>query len=80
MRTVLAWSARLAFTLPGPPQEDYQAMEGDALGTCDREKGSPFWGLMMKDCVAPFTSRQYPSIRSAMFSAMVSDGAVTVRG
>jgi hypothetical protein len=41
---------------------------------------SPFWGLMMKDCVAPFTSRQYPSIRSAMFSAMVRDGAVTVRG
>lgn len=40
----------------------------------------PFCGLMIKDCVAPFTSRQYPSIKSAIFSAMVKDGAVTVRG
>ena len=41
---------------------------------------SPFWGRMMKDCVAPCTRRQYPSSRSAIFSAMVRDGAVTVRG
>ena len=49
---------------------------------CSRNENrtSPFCGLMMNDCVAPFTSRQYPSIRSAMFSAMVRDGAVTVRG
>lgn len=24
----------------------------------DRNGSSPFWGLMIKDCVAPFTSRQ----------------------
>ena len=52
----------------------------DSEGALEQKESSPFWGLMMKDCVAPCTSRQYPSIRSAMFSAMVRDGAVTVRG
>lgn len=40
----------------------------------------PFWDLMMNDCTAPFTRRQYPSIKSAMFSAMFSDGVVMVKG
>lgn len=40
----------------------------------------PLWTLTMKEWVAEETSRQYPSIKSAMFSAVVSDAVVTVRG
>lgn len=53
---------------------------GLSAGTAAKEINLPFCGLMIKDSEAPLTSRQYPSIRSAMFSAMVRDGAVTVRG
>lgn len=40
----------------------------------------PLWTLTIKEWGAEETSRQYPSIRSAMFSAVVSNAVVTVRG